>query len=341
MKKILTGIILCVVVFAILLFALLSGHLPKGKNGEEVFVIGINQFSPPSEDYCAYEGIIDELKEAGISEETGSKIVLKYANGDQVVAFQINKQFVDSNVDLIVALGTVVAQTACKLTKTIPIVYLVLDAVKAGIADSLERPGGNKTGTSAEWAYEKMAELIRRLVPSAKKVGVPINPADGGAEAFMDHIRPLLKKHGMDVVEAPVASTAEVYGATKSLVGRCDAFLIAADHIVVSATNAVVKVANTNKIPLFSASPSSVERGAVASYGSTSYQKDRARSNYYQSGRVIGKIILQILKEKKDPGTIPVTVSTVGDLILNLKAARLQGVSIPEEILKEAAIKIE
>ena len=292
------------------------------------FVIGINQFMqhPLLDD--VYRGIIDGLKEVGVSEQNGSTIILKNANGDQNVAFQINKQFVDRKVDMIIPIATPSAQSACKVTKDIPIVFAAItDPVSAGIADSLERPGGNKTGTSDRWPYEKQIELIRELLPKAVTVGIILNPGESNTEASMNFIRPALKKFNFKKIEVPVSSTMEVYGAAKSLVGRCNVILVPADNTVVGAFEAVVKVANDNCIPLFAGNTPCVEKGAIATYG----------VNYYKIGCLTGKLSAQILKQHLNAGAISVVVESEADLVINLKAAKIQKVPIPEEIIKSAA----
>jgi len=296
---------------------------PAGKT----YTIGVNQFMQhPLLDQVA-KGLKDELTDAGISTRHGDTITLKNANGEESVAVQINKQFVDQKVDLIVALGTPSAQSACKTTTTIPIVFgAITDPVQAGIADSLQRPGGNKTGTSDRWPFEQQVALIKQIVPNAKRVGIVLNPAESNTEASMSYIRPALKQNGLQAVEVPVANTSEVYAAAKSLVGRCDVLLIPGDNTVIAAIDTLVKVARENKIPLLGGTEDLVKKGSIATYA----------SDYYQIGRTTGKIVIQILKEGKQPGTIPVAVAEESVLVVNEKAAAQQGARIPQELLAKA-----
>jgi putative ABC transport system substrate-binding protein len=275
-----------------------------------------------------YKGVIDGLNESAISERQGSSIIYKNASGDQNIAYQINKQFVDRKVDMIIPIATPSAQSACKTTKTIPIIFAAItDPVAAGIAETLERPGDNKTGTSDLWPYEKQIELIRKLLPKAKKVGIILNPGESNTEASMRYIRLALKKFEFVRVEVPVSSTSDVYNAAQSLIGRCDVLLAPADNTVVGAFAAVVKIADENRLPLFAGNIPCVENGAIATYG----------VNYYNIGKMTGKLAARVLKEKLDPGLIAVEIESKADLVINLKAARNQGVSVPEELIKSAA----
>jgi len=304
---------------------MLGGCQDKKQTG--AFKIGINQFMQHPLLDQTEKGLLDELTAAGISHDKGSVITLKNANGDESIAVQINKQFSDDKVDVIVALGTPSAQSAIKTTSTIPVVFgAITDPVKAGIAVTLAQPGGNKTGTSDRWPFEKQVALIKKIVPSAVKVGIILNPAESNTEASMSYIRPALQKEGLVSVEVPVANTSEVYGAAKSLVGRCDVFLVPGDNTVISAFDTLVKVSREAKIPIIGGSDDLVIKGSLATYA----------GDYYQVGRATGKIVVQILKEKKNPGTIPVAVAEKAKLVVNEKEAAGLGIKLPVDLLEEA-----
>jgi putative ABC transport system substrate-binding protein len=290
-------------------------------------VIGVNQFMQHPLLDAAFKGMSDELNRLGVVGPTGSTLDVKNANGDQNVAQQINRQFLDRKVQMIVALGTPSAQSACKMTKSVPIVFgVITDPVAAGIADSIDHPGGNKTGTSDRWPYEAQVGLIRQIVPSAKRVGLIMNPAESNTAASLAFIRPLLKQAQLEAVEVPVANTSEVLAAAQSLVGRVDVLLVPGDNTVIAAMASVVKVANDRKIPLFVGDIASVEQGAVATYG----------NNYYEIGRATARLVQQVLAGRKSPGEIPVAVAAEADLVVNLKAAAAQGVTIPLALVSQA-----
>lgn len=325
MKKLVWLLILAVVT------GLFVGVGEVGADGKPVnpyaVTIGINKFAEHPLLNDVVRGIIDELASTGFEKTNGTVMRIKNANGDQNVAHQINKQFVDQNVNVLIPLATPAAQSAVKLTKTIPIVFgAITDPVKAGIADSLERPGGNKTGTSDQWPYARQVRLIRQLLPDAQNVGMVFNPGESNTQASLIHIRPALKQSGFKMVEVPVLTTADVYGAVKSLVGRCDVIFIPADNTVTSAFESVVKVANHNRIPLFAGNIQDVEKGAIATYG----------LNYYKIGRATGELVVRILMKQADPGRIPIVLETDADLVINLKAAEAQGVKLSESVLSRA-----
>jgi putative ABC transport system substrate-binding protein len=111
------------------------------------------------------------------------------------------------------------------------------------------------------------------------------------------------------------------------MVGRVDALYIPKDNTVVSALESVIEVANSKKIPTFVGEGDSVKRGTFASYG----------FDYHDLGYTTGKMAVEILKGKK-PSDIPVGFPENLQLYINKKAAQQEGITLKEELLKEAKI---
>ncbi len=318
-------IAICLVAFFVLI-GIIVGCSKAQDVGKKI--IGVNQYMEHPLLDEANKGMMDELQKQGITENNNYFIEYRNAGGDQPTAVQINSQFVNQKVAMIVALGTPSAQSACKATQTIPVVFgVITDPVASGLAESESAPGGNKTGTSDRWPYEKQIGLINQICPNAKRIGIVLNPGESNTEASMKYIRPLLKTNGLEAIEVPVANSSEVMQAAKSLVGRCDVMLVPGDNTVIAAISSIVTVANENNIPLFAGDEDSVKKGALATYG----------NNYYEVGVATGKIIAKIFKEHVSHiGSIPVAVATDADLIINLKAAQKQGIQVPEALITQA-----
>jgi len=147
-----------------------------------------------------------------------------------------------------------------------------------------------------------------------------INPSEANTEAAMSYIRPALQSAGLKVIEVPVASSSEVLNAAKSLVGRCEVFFVAPDNTLQSGFDALVKVARENKIPIIGGTDDLVRKGSLASYA----------PNHYNLGRATAKMALEMLREKRDPGSMPVVMDKDAPLIINEAEAVKIGVSIPE-----------
>lgn len=275
-----------------------------------------------------YEGFKEVVDKWALGKNTTVQYDLQNAMGDISIATQIARKQVAEKPNLILVVGTPSVQATRRATADIPIIFgAMTDPVSAGIVKSMEAPRGNCTGTSDIGPYDQQLELIRNLFPNAKAIGVIRNPGEANSVASMKIIDNLLVKWKFLKVEAPVANTSEVLPAAQSLVGRCDIFYIPADNTVLSALAAVVNVARANKIPLFVGDEGSVKMGAVATIG----------IDYLQLGRATGEIAIKVL-EGTSPGSIPVAFGTATRLIINLEAARQQGVNFPQSLLEKAKV---
>nr|MBF0685046.1 ABC transporter substrate-binding protein [Pseudomonas sp.] len=136
----------------------------------------------------------------------------------------------------------------------------------------------------------------------------------------------LMPKHGLTLVEAAAPRTVDISSAASRLAGQVDVIYTSTDNNVISAYEALVKVGNETNTPLIAADTDSVKRGAVAALG----------LNYLDLGRQTGEVVVRILNGEA-PGTIASQRSDNLDLFVNLKAAELQGVTVPEEVIKAAA----
>src|SRR5699024_11194176 len=153
--------------------------------------------------------------------------------------------------DVIVAIATPAAQAVVAATKTIPVVYsAVTDPVAAQLVSSMDASGTNVTGVSDALVLEKQVELIQKILPDAKRVGMVYNPGEANSVVVVERLRELLPKSGMSLVEATAARTVDVGAAARSLVGKVDVIYTNTDNNVVSAYEALVKVGNDAQIPL-------------------------------------------------------------------------------------------
>jgi putative ABC transport system substrate-binding protein len=141
----------------------------------------------------------------------------------------------------------------------------------------------------------------------------------------MKELRELSKRLGLELVEAPVTRDDEVKKAAESLVGKVDAIYGTPDESVMSAFEEIAEVCNQNKIPLFGGEVECVQRGAVAAYN----------LDYFLIGYKAGKKAIRILNGEK-PGDIPSDPTKKYYLVISLKNAETQRLSIPAELKTEA-----
>lgn len=269
------------------------------------------------------EGALAALAEAGFDD---IEVVYESAQGDMATGVQIANRFASMEPDLIIPIGTPVAQAMVRTTNTIPIVFGGIgDPLGAGIVPSLEKPGGNVTGTASFTPVGPQLDLIQEMLPEAKTIGILNNPAEANSEASVNAFLIEAEKRGLDTKRELVTSSAETLNAASNLVGRVDAIYIPTDSTVVSSAEAVVRVALENKIPLFTAETGGVNRGALASTG----------FDWRGIGMETGRTAARVLNGEK-PGDIDVTSATSVSTRLNQTTADAIGVTFGDAIKAQA-----
>lgn len=272
------------------------------------------------------DGVRAELKSAGYDADKNLKWEYQSAQGNTGTAAQIARKFVGDQPNAIVAIATPAAQAVVASTKTVPVVYSgVTDPVAAQLVKGWQASGTNVTGVSDKLPLDKQVALIKRVVPKAKTVGMVYNPGEANSVVVVKELKTLLAKEGMTLREAAAPRTVDIGSAAKSLVGKVDVIYTNTDNNVVSAYEALVKVANESRVPLVAADTDSVKRGAIAALG----------INYGDLGVQTGKIVVRILKGEK-PGAIPSETSDKLELFVNTTAAEKQGVTLSQDLIKEA-----
>lgn len=297
--------------------------------GKTTYRVGITQIiTHPALDLCR-KGFIDQMAKEGFTE--GANVTYDYRNveGDMSLAASIAQKFVAEKVDLIFSIATPTTQASAKAVQgtDIPVVFGALtDPVAAGVVDSWEKPGGNVTGCS-DWAdVGAQVKLAVDIYPRIKKIGVIYNAGEVNSLVQVKELKKVAPGLGIDeVVEATAATTADVYAAAMSLVGRVDAIWEPTDNTVAAAMESIVKVCETNKIPLFGSDISMAKRGAISGAG----------LDYYVNGAEAGKIAARILKGEK-PADISVALCPITIIYLSPKAAERMGVTIPQKVLDRA-----
>ncbi|RQS92257.1 ABC transporter substrate-binding protein [Burkholderia seminalis] len=276
------------------------------------------------------DGVRAELKAEGYGDD---KLKWEYqsAQGNTGTAAQIARKFVGDQPDVIVAIATPAAQAVVAATKSVPVVYSgVTDPVAAQLVKGWGPSGTNVTGVSDKLPLDRQVALIKRVVPNAKTVGMVYNPGEANSVVVVKALKEILAKQGMALKEAAAPRTVDIGPAAKSLVGKVDVIYTNTDNNVVSAYEALVKVANEAKIPLVAGDTDSVKRGGIAALG----------INYGDLGRQTGKVVARILKGEK-PGAIASETSSNLELFANTGAAAKQGVTLSPDLVKEAKTVIK
>lgn len=276
------------------------------------------------------DGVRAALEQAGYS---GDNLKWQYqtAQGNTATAAQIARKFVGDRPDAIVAIATPSAQAVVASTKSVPVVFAaVTDPVAAQLVRNWEPSGSNVTGVSDELELDRQMELVKRVIPDAKRVGMVYNPGEANSVVVIERLRELLPEMGMTLVEAAAPRSVDVGSAARSLVGKVDVIYTNTDNNVVSAYESLVKVGMDTKTPLIASDTDSVKRGAIAALG----------IDYYQHGIQAGELVVRLLKGE-EPGSIAPQKTAELSLFINRSAAAAQGVTLSQELIDSAAEVIE
>ena len=277
------------------------------------------------------QGVKDVLAENGLEEGKNLKWSFESAQGNPTVAGQIAKKFVGAGPDVIVAIATPSAQAVAANTRDIPIVFsAVTDPLGAKLVKDMNKPGANITGMTDLSPINKHVALIKEIAPDAKSLGILFNPGEANSVTLVELVKQHAPEHGLSVVEGAAPRSSDVLGAARSLVGKVDALYVPTDNTIVSAFEAVAKVAGEADLPLIAGDTSSVERGAIAAIG----------FNYYDIGRQTGGMVLKVLSGT-NPGDMAVEGVETVELFVNKTAAAEQGVTLSDDLVARAKKVIE
>jgi len=272
------------------------------------------------------QGFLDVLGENGYNEGENLTVDYQNAQGDQSNLKTIATKFVTDQVDMVLAIATPSAITMASETTDIPIlITAVTDPVAAKLVESNEKPGGNVTGTTDMTPMKDQFDLLQKLVPDAKKVGVVYNSSEVNSQVQVEMAKDVAQGLGIEIVEATVTGSAEVMQIAQSLVGKVDAIYVPGDNVVASSIASVVSVAEKNQIPLIVSERGMVEGGALGTIG----------IDYYKLGRQTGEMALRIINGE-NTAEMPIESLKDIDIVINQGAADRMGVTVPQEILDQA-----
>lgn len=307
-----------------------TNETESGKDGGKAYTIGISQFAEHgSLDNCR-EGFLKGLEEEGLVEGENLKVIYDNAQTDTGTAGAIAEGFVSQNVDLVCAIATPCAMSAynaCMETE-IPVVYTaVSDPEEAGLADEDGNPVGNITGSSDVLPVKAQLEMIRNLLPEAKKIGIIYTTSEANSISTIAAYKELAGEYGFEIVDSGITAPSEVEMAAEDLVGKVDCLTNLTDNTVVDALQTVLAAANEKKIPVFGSEIEQVKAGCVASMG----------IEYVELGRQTGVMAAKILKGETKASKTHFISAIEAELYVNTAAADSIGMALKEEYVKDAA----
>jgi putative ABC transport system substrate-binding protein len=276
------------------------------------------------------KGFEKALADAGFKEKVDVIFDRQNAQGNLANAQAIAQKFLSEKFDLIHAIGSPNSRATVKLVEDIPVVFSsVTNPMEAGLVPKKSLPGTktrtNVTGVSHRWPVSLQLEMYTQFLPKAKKWGTIYHQGDPHSLGLIKEMRESAKRLGIEVMEAVISNSEEAIQAASFLAGKVQAFHIIYDDTVLSSLEAIVKICNEKKVPLFTSDLESVPKGALAAYG----------LNFFTIGYSAGKRAARILKGE-NPGNIPWGRIEKLNLVVNEKAARAQGMILSPELLKRS-----
>jgi putative ABC transport system substrate-binding protein len=316
-----------------LLVGFLAFSLAAGaQTNPKVYRIGFLWGLPPIAEWTAAfnQGLAD------LGWISGQNIVIEHrsSNGhdDRLPALAV--EFVDSRIDLIVALSAPETRAAQDATRAIPIVFVVHgDPLRTGDIQSLAHPGGNVTGLSQlhPALSAKQLDLLKQIAPGTSCVGVLWNAANPAKLSDWQELRPAAETLGIALQSFEIRSPADLDGAFAAIREQHpDALLTLGDPLTVTIRAPLAEFALKERLPAIFTHRQFVQAGGLISYGANFPDLFRRAAGY------VDKIL-----KGANPAELPVQQATKFELFLNLETAAALGLTVPASILAAADEVIE
>lgn len=295
-----------------------TGNSQETQKKEKVYKIGMSQIVDHPALNDAKQGFKDALKKAGITAEYDDKI----ANGDMANQTLIMQQFAKDKKDLVYAITTPTSQAAKNQITDVPVVIAsVTDPAGAGLVGI-----PNITGTSGAAPTKENLELMRKIFPDAKKIGIIYNSSEQNSVSEVKTLKGLAKNYGFEILEKSVTNGTELVAAANLIAKDSDIYYAIQDNTVSSYFPTLLEVMNKSRTPVFATNNVYSDRGGLISQGATDYA----------IGYRAGEIAADILKNGKKPSEIP--IETIKDLKVEINRGNMGmlGINIPEDVLKSS-----
>ena len=327
MPRSLMGIILCLT-----LGGLLTSLTANAQQPSKVCRIGFISSSVTSVSHASLEGLRQGLRELGYEE--GKNLTIEYRFGTNKALPRLAAELVQLPVDVIVADGSEGIEAARQSTHTIPIVMTNSgNAVREGFVASLERPGGNITGLtqiSPELAPKRL-QLLKDTVPGLSQLAVLWHPLHPNTPHTFAETRAASQQFGLPLLSLEVKEPEDFDAVFATAIAhQVTALIVLRDPFMVRHRTRIAELAQQHRLPAMYETRDFLEAGGLMAYG------PNLAVLYRQSASYVDKI----LKGAK-PGDLPVQRPLTFELVINLKAARAIGLTIPQGLLVQATDVIQ
>jgi len=273
-----------------------------------------------------FKGMQERLME--YEKKTGDKLELlvETAHG-QVALLPEQAQQLAAEARILVAISTPALQSALIATDSLPIIFSSVAnpyIVRAGRTAVDHDP--RVTGVCSTAPIRQVMELIKQVMPAARKIGTIWTPSEINSEYYLELMREATSELGLEIISQPISGAEDIVQAVQSLVrDRAEILFPVSDNTINANFELVGKLAEENGLPLFAAFALGAELGACASMG----------FDFSEIGLRTADIVVRI-RNGESPARIPFQYSDRVRFYVNEEAARKQGVKFSENIIKKA-----
>lgn len=283
-------------------------------------------------------GLLDafrsELRKLGYMEGAGLSIEVRNADGRNERLKELAEELLRAKVGVIVAVNTPAVQVAKKVTETVPIVMMrVADPVKSGLVASLARPGGNITGLSfmPDALGPKGIELLHDMLPQITRIAALYRGDNPGAVVIIDEVEQKSWRLGLTLVRTPVRDPDSYARAFEIAANaKAQALFVMDDGAITKQREEILDLATKQRLPVVSIYKDFAQSGGLIAYG------PNLDLVYRRAAHFVDKLI-----KGGRASDIPVEQPVIFDVVINLKAAKALGLTIPQSALIRADEVIE
>lgn len=291
--------------------------------------IGILIRKADRSDSLTVSGLRAGLKELGYKGEKDIRIEVYNTRNVRGTLKSAAVELVGKKVDLIFTTGSAATLAAKSATSQIPIVFRhPLDPVAVGVVKSMDKPGGNLTGVaglSVQQADTRL-EILREIVPTLRRVVIFYDIYNSISQGHFATAEVAATNLGIHVIEKPVQSDTELKKTLRDFErSEGDALYHVSDILVQSQADFIFKTARQKKLPTMFGRSDWATKGSLAGYG----------PNNFEMGRQAASLVDRILKGA-NPGELPIERAKKYDLFINLRTAKVIGITVPQGVLSRA-----
>jgi putative tryptophan/tyrosine transport system substrate-binding protein len=322
MRKNFYGVALCAVLFALCTSV-------EAQQQAKIYKVGELAFRSASMPATGRELLRRELRELGYVDGKNIIFETRFAEGKLDRLPAAAEELARLKVDVIIATSTPEILAAKSASRTIPIVFIYPgDPVAAGLVESLARPGGNMTGFSTIGFVlaGKRLELLKETVPKLSRVAVLWDPKMRAAEQTWKENQPAARELGLQLHSMEVSSADQYDSAFKqAITAGSTALSVTQSPVISSDRKRIVDLAAKYRLPAIYPRKDFVESGGLMSYGADQTEP------YTRVASMLDKIL-----KGTSPTDLPVEQPKKFELVINLKAAKQIGLTIPPNVLARA-----